>query len=94
MSITLTLTFKTESLRCVVQVSQAAAAVFYSSGCRGNILLSVPSQIKMPVVCFQANTEALGAVHPVRESAPGESGGSGPAGQAAALRPPAEADGS
>lgn len=43
---------------------------------------------------MQANTEALGAVHPVREPAPGESGGSGPAGQAAALRPPAEADGS
>lgn len=47
----------------------------------------------MLAVCVQANTEALGAVHPVREPAPGESGGSGPAGQAAALRPPAEADG-
>ena len=42
--------------------------------------------------CVQTNEEALGAVHPVREPAPGESGGSGPAGQAAALRPPAEAD--
>lgn len=47
----------------------------------------------MLVVCVQANTEALGAVHPVREPALGESGSSGPAGQAAALRPPAEADG-
>lgn len=45
------------------------------------------------VTCFQANTETLGAVHPIREPAPGESRGSGPAGQAAALRPPAEADG-
>lgn len=45
-------------------------------------------------LCVQTNTEALGAVRPVREPAPGESGGSGPAGQAAALRPPAEADGS
>lgn len=43
-------------------------------------------------VCVQTNEEALGAVHPVGEPAPGESGGSGPAGQAAALRPPAEAD--
>lgn len=48
------------------------------------------------VVCFfvtQADEEALGAVHPVREPAPGESGGSGPSGQAAPLRPPAEVDG-
>lgn len=46
-----------------------------------------------PNPCFQADAETLGAVYPVRESAPGESGGSGPAGQAAAIRPPAEADG-
>lgn len=47
----------------------------------------------LSLVCAQANTEALGAVHPVGEPAPGEPGGAGPAGQAAALRPPAEADG-
>lgn len=35
----------------------------------------------------------MGAVHPDGEPAPGESGGSGPAGQAAALRPSAETDG-
>lgn len=41
----------------------------------------------------QANKETLGAVHPVGEPAPGQSGSSGPAGQTATLRPSAEADG-
>lgn len=54
----------------------------------------VPSDSLHVRVCVQTNAEALGAVHPVGEPAPGEPGGPGPAGQAASLRPPAEADGS
>lgn len=44
------------------------------------------------VACVQTEQEALGTVCADGKPASGESRGRGPAGQAAALRPPAETD--
>lgn len=52
--------------------------------------VAVPSAVC--VVFPQAEQEALGTVCADREPAPGESWSSGPAGQAATLRPPTETD--